>query len=65
MLVGGKYEALKPNSQGHLWSRQLEMYLGIHEKQLRFFTPEGIMVPTPEETLKSAKQENKLLLERA
>jgi len=41
------------------------MYLGIHEKQLRFFTPEGIMVPTPEETLKSVKQENKLLLERA
>ncbi|MBC6481486.1 MAG: Uma2 family endonuclease [Hormoscilla sp. GM7CHS1pb] len=57
VLVSGKYEALKPNFQGHLWSQQLEMYLGIHEKQLRFFTPEGIMVPTPDEAAESAKQE--------
>jgi len=58
VLVSGKYEALKPNSQGHLWSQQLEMYLGIHEKQLRFFTPEGTMVPTPEDAAN-------LVLERA
>jgi Uma2 family endonuclease len=49
-LVDGKYQPLKPNEQGYLWSQQLGLYLGIHRNQLRFFTPEGKLVPTPEET---------------
>ena len=57
VLVGNKYEALKPNPQGHLWSQELGLYLGIHNKQLRYFTPEGTMVPTPEEAAESAKLE--------
>ncbi len=48
-LVDGEYEPLQPNEQGYLWSRQLELYLGIHEGLLRYFTPEGKLVPTPEE----------------
>jgi hypothetical protein len=32
-----------------LWSQQLGLFLGIHQNQLRFFTPEGKLVPTPEE----------------
>ncbi|MBC6481485.1 MAG: Uma2 family endonuclease [Hormoscilla sp. GM7CHS1pb] len=65
VLVGGKYEALKPNSQGQLWSQELGLYLGIHSKQLHFFTPEGTLIPTPEKELKSEKEKNKLLQERA
>lgn len=53
-LVDGKYEALQPNTQGHLWSQQLGLYLGIYERLVRFFTPDGQLVPTPEE---SANQE--------
>lgn len=48
-LVDGKYQPLKPNEQGWLWSQQLELFLGIHNNQLRFFTREGELVPTPEE----------------
>lgn len=48
-LVDGKYQPLKPNEQGWLWSQQLELFLGIHNNQLRFFTREGQLVPTPEE----------------
>ncbi len=48
-LVDGQYEPLEPNLQGWLWSQQLELYLGVHESQLRFFTAEGELVPTPEE----------------
>ncbi|MDK2413320.1 Uma2 family endonuclease, partial [Aphanizomenon sp. PH219] len=33
-----------------LWSEQLNLYLGIHEGLLRYFTPEGKLVLTPEET---------------
>jgi Uma2 family endonuclease len=48
-LVDGEYQQLKPNSQGYLWSQQLDLYLGIDEQQLRFFTPTGERVSTPEE----------------
>ncbi|NET07138.1 MAG: Uma2 family endonuclease [Symploca sp. SIO2B6] len=51
-LVDGKYQPLQPNPQGHLWSQQLGLYLGIDQNQLRFFTTEGKLIPTPEETAK-------------
>ncbi|OCR02284.1 hypothetical protein BCD67_19990 [Oscillatoriales cyanobacterium USR001] len=50
-LVDGKYQALKANSQGCLWSQQLELFLGVHNSQLRFFMPDGKLVATPEELL--------------
>ncbi|MEA5497561.1 Uma2 family endonuclease [Limnoraphis robusta Tam1] len=55
-LVDGKYQDLQPNEHGYLWSEQLQLFLGIHQQQLRFFTPEGILVPTPEESAKTAEQ---------
>jgi hypothetical protein len=48
-LVDGKYQPLEPNQQGYLWSQQLELYLGIYQGLLRFFTPEDKLLPTPEE----------------
>jgi len=55
-LVDGKYQPLSPNEQGHLWSQQLELYLGVNEGVLRFFTPEGQLVPMPEEKAKQAQE---------
>jgi Uma2 family endonuclease len=55
-LVEGKYEPLQPNAQGHLWSQQLGLYLGIHQGLLRFFTPKGRLVPTPEEVAEQETQ---------
>ena len=43
------YEAIEPNDRGWLWSDELQLFLGILNEQLRFFTPEGALVPTPEE----------------
>lgn len=54
-LIRGQYRRLQPNEQGWLWSEQLELYLGIHEQKLRFFTSEGQLVPTPEEEALEAK----------
>jgi Uma2 family endonuclease len=48
-LVDGKYQPLESNNQGYLWSQQLGLYLGIYQDLLRYFTPEGDLVPTPEE----------------
>lgn len=44
-----RYEEIVPNKQGWLWSDELQLYLGILREQLRFFTTEGELVPTPEE----------------
>ena len=55
-LVKGEYQAISPTSGGRLWSRQLELFVGIHESKLRFFSPEGELVPTPEERAEVAQQ---------
>nr|WP_019502753.1 hypothetical protein [Pseudanabaena sp. PCC 6802] len=43
------YQELMPNQQGWLWSEVLDLYLGIYENKLRYFTLAGDLVPTPEE----------------
>ena len=55
-LVDGEYQPLQPNEQGYLWSQQLGLYLGVHEGLLRFLTPDGQLVPTPEETAEQTEQ---------
>jgi Uma2 family endonuclease len=56
-LVNGKYEAVVPTERGWLWSKQLGLYLGIHERQLRWFTAEGQLIPLPEEQERQAKEQ--------
>jgi Uma2 family endonuclease len=53
-LVDGSYVALQPNDQGHLWSQQLGLCLGVEGQSLRYFTAEGALLPTPEESAKQA-----------
>ncbi|MGB3187921.1 MAG: Uma2 family endonuclease [Limnoraphis sp.] len=55
-LVDGKYQDIHPNEQGWLWSQQLQLFIGIYEQKLRFFTPEGALVPTPEEAAQTAEK---------
>jgi Uma2 family endonuclease len=55
-LVGGKYQPIEPNEQGWLWSSRLELYLGIYEQKLRYFTSSGELVPMAEEVLRQAEQ---------
>ncbi|WP_427157851.1 Uma2 family endonuclease [Aliinostoc sp. HNIBRCY26] len=55
-LLDGKYEPLQANDQGYLWSHQLGLYLGVDNGMVRFFTPEGQKVPTPEEAAQQAQE---------
>ncbi len=55
-LLDGAYEPLEPNPLGHLWSQQLGLFLGIYAETLRFFLPDGTLVPTPEETAEAERQ---------
>ncbi len=56
-LVNSQYEPIDPTESGLLWSEQLELYLGIHERQLRWFTAEGQLVPLPEDAEREAKEQ--------
>jgi Uma2 family endonuclease len=50
-LVDGQYQELIPTPEGWLWSQQLDLYLGVYDNQLRFFTAEGALVRLPEEAM--------------
>ncbi|MEH2041330.1 Uma2 family endonuclease [Nostoc sp.] len=55
-LLDGEYQPLEQNPQGWLWSQQLGLYLGVAQEKLRFYTPEGELLPTPEEVAQQEKQ---------
>ncbi|MFM7425924.1 MAG: Uma2 family endonuclease [Elainella sp.] len=55
-LVQGEYQPMQLNERGQFWSLQLQLFLGIEDRQLRFFTSEGEMVPTPEEAALTEQQ---------
>ena len=52
-------------TQGWLWSEQLQLYLGVHETQLRFFEHSGELVPTPDEAALVAQSAAALVVETA
>lgn len=56
-LVDGIYQPLPPNPQGHLWSQQLGLYLGVQAQALRFFTADGELVPSTQESAETAQSE--------
>jgi Uma2 family endonuclease len=56
-LLDGRYQQLQPNEAGWLWSQQLELYLGIYQSKLRFFSADGQIIPTPEEFAQQEQQQ--------
>ncbi|MGH2413180.1 MAG: Uma2 family endonuclease [Microcystaceae cyanobacterium] len=63
-LVDGQYQAIESTAQDWLWSQQLELYLGIHETKLRFFTPEGELIQSPEEEMSQQLEQERQLTEQ-
>jgi Uma2 family endonuclease len=56
-LVDGEYEPLEPEERGWLWSKQLGLYLGVHQSKLRFFSREGQLIPSPQEVAAQEQQQ--------
>jgi hypothetical protein len=48
-----QYVPITPNDQGWLWSESLGFFLGIYDSQLRYFSLEGIVIPTPDEVARN------------
>jgi Uma2 family endonuclease len=44
-----EYEEIAPDDRGWRWSQEVQLYLGIENQQLRWFTPDGQLVLTPQE----------------
>jgi Uma2 family endonuclease len=55
-LISHHYEPIVPNEAGLLWSEELQLYLGSHNGQLRYFNPAGKLVLTSEEDAVRAHQ---------
>ncbi|MFM7366108.1 MAG: Uma2 family endonuclease [Cuspidothrix sp.] len=64
-LIDNKYQSLEPNEKGYLWSEQLGLYLGVYDGLLRYFTSQGELVPTPEETATAADKRAEQEAQRA
>jgi hypothetical protein len=64
-LIHGKYQPVEPNEKGHLWSEELGLYLGIHQGLLRYFTSDGNLVPTPEESAEMEAERAEIEAKRA
>ncbi len=56
-LASGSYQEIPANDCGWRWSEVLNLYLGIHNQQLRYFTHSGQLVPTPEEAALQMQEE--------
>ncbi len=64
-MVQGNYQPIELNAQGWRWSEELGLFLGVYERQLRYFTPEGEIVPIPTEQLTLEHQERELAQQQA
>ncbi len=58
-LQGGSYAEIPVNENGWRWSNELNLFLGVLNRQLRYFTAEGELVLSMEEETIQALQEKR------
>lgn len=63
-LAGGTYIAMESTGSGRLKSEQLGLELGIHERQLRWHSADGRLVPLPEEAEHQQAEQERLRAEQ-
>ena len=56
-LVAGHYERIIPDAHGRLRSQQLDLSFGVLDGELRYYTPDGALVPKPDEAAAAAEAE--------
>ncbi|MEH2425293.1 MAG: Uma2 family endonuclease [Nostoc sp.] len=64
-LVDGEYQEIILTTDGRLWSQQLELYLGVYEGKLRFFTTENQLILSSEELAEQERLRAQQAEERA
>lgn len=64
-IDGGRYREIEPNAQGWRWSQELELYLGVVDQKLRYWSEAGELIPTPAEAAEQAQLEAEQERQRA
>lgn len=59
-LIGNRYQEIVPTSRGQLWSEVLNLYLGIDAGKLRYFAPDGTLIPTLEEVAEQERWQKEI-----
>ena len=66
-LIGNQYQEIPLTADGKRWSEELGLFLGIENHQLRYFTPEGELIATPQEValqeMERVEQQQQLLMQ--
>jgi Uma2 family endonuclease len=55
-LEMNQYKPIVPTTQGWMWSEILGLFLGVYDRQLRYFSLEGVLLPTPQEAARNETQ---------
>ncbi|NET53260.1 MAG: Uma2 family endonuclease, partial [Merismopedia sp. SIO2A8] len=64
-LSGKSYIPIPSTDQGWYWSQELDLYLGIHNNQLRYFDASGQLIYSPSELAQIERQRADLESQRA
>jgi Uma2 family endonuclease len=56
-LAGYGYAPIVASAEGLIWSQELGLYLGVVERQLRYLSQSGELLPTPAEAAQQAQQQ--------
>ncbi len=59
-LVQGQYQDMQPNQEGRPWSEQLQLFSGVQDIHLRFFTPAGELLLSPTESAQHEQQQRQV-----
>lgn len=59
------YQPIVANERGWFWSEVLGLFLGIYEQQLRYFSIEGSLLPTPQEAVRLEVERGVKMVEQA
>jgi len=60
-----RYKPISPNPQGWMWSEVMGLFLGIYDRKLRYFSLEGALLPTPQESARDEIRKANLERQRA
>ncbi len=64
-LQSGRYQPVEPDAQGRVYSPLADLSLVVRDKWLRWMTPAGVILPTPEELAKQERQRAEQAEQRA
>ncbi len=56
-LLSRTYQPIEATAEGWLWSESLELFLGVLDQRLRYFSCDGQLIPTPDEAAIQAQQQ--------